>query len=915
MAETSNFVIRYLADISNVKKQLRELETLNKKGAKSLSNDFGKAVNIISTKITSINQKKILGKGINKDVLKTFKTAETVFKGTDGKLKTLTETSVLAGKRFKVFNTTVKNTASTTRGFAANLGTLTKRALTTIPVWFALRGAMSGVFRTIKNGLSDIVTFDRALQKLRRNIEATSTTVDKDFNHAKEVIEEFSLKSGKSVQEVTRAVQRFATVGFDPETSLGGGLRSVQLAVTLFGEGEETAKAFAQSLRVFTEDVSSAEKQQLLIAESLSLTDQLWQTNAFDVDEFSANLKKFAGTAKIANLSLEDTLKLLATLSTGGLGQRAGQLLRTTVLKSISKFSEINRALDLNLDPNNSSTIEFISAMIGSLKKLGVTGDQVPVELAEKLRGLFNIRSVEPIAALVSLEKTLKQNFALIPDIEKFDKTFEKVLTTTGSLAEQLDTTSRSLGRVFVQGIVGGENFRESLQIIVDFLRESKGTVEDFGQSINLVGRAMVNGGIAFQIFKKLTSVTDVGSGIEKLLGLFIEVDTAVKDLSDSTTKFGEQIQNALIGDISLEQLQQTIDDIKNKLKIGSTDVNFNPQGLEHVLKLLDVRLSKEKQITEEKTKQSDVNKEIKLSQNEIKSVSELILKKELELLRSQGARTSQIIEAEQILRKQLGIEKTQLDQLSDQLRKEKEINDERRLRSELGNDSIKLFRIAQTEGIEVARRIGDVLSGSTDFSTFVRQGGKELDVFKKQFSGIFEQQQAGAFFRGDVVPGQAGLRGGQRIAIEEEAIRGTGSSIRGRGIVGQTLLENSLKSLKNLSFEKPVIEANSVVINTPGNIKALTELFQAGQPILGQNAQLLVSNAAQQERRIIDLNLNLDGKNFNFQGTSEAARTFAQTITNDPQVLLALENQIVKSLDNSESKISKGVDKRIDDF
>jgi len=904
MAETTSFVIQYLADISKVKKQLRELGKLNSNMSKNLGKDFTKAIDIVDRRIKSIRARPVFDKNLGRNVIKTFAEVETVFKGTDGKLKTMTQSTVLANGKLKVLNTTVKNGAAATRTFGQNIATLTKRALLTIPVWFALRGAIFGVFRTIRDGLKDIASFDRALQKLRRNIEATSSNVDRDFTRARKVIEEFSLKSGKSVQEITNAIQKFATVGFDFETSLEGGLRATQLAVTLFGDAEETAQAFARSLRVLTEGMDDPIEQQQAIAEALALTDQLWQTNAFEINEFSNNLEKFAGTAKIANLSIEDTLTLLATLSTAGLGQRAGRLLRSTILRSLADIENITKVLDLEFDPQKQPTIVFITELVSKLN---------PVELAETLADLFSVRSTEALAGLTALEETLKENLALTPDLAKFDSTMEGLLSTTGSLEEQFTNVRKALGRLFVQGLVGGKDFEESLERIVNFLRNATDDAEAFGTMINR----------AFQTVNKIANIPLVSVSnvpiiremIKEMNDFSIKIKNSKSDLDNVTSsakEFGIQLQKALSGDLNVEELERVFADIQTRLKTDTVDPGIDRTVLQKSLEAVEKQLEVEREITEEKNKQGEASAKVGIAENKRREIAEIVLQNELELLRSRGAMASQITEAEQLLRSQLNIEKTKLQQLEDQLRKEREINDERRLRSELGNESIKLFRIAQTEGVAVAKRIGDVLAGNTDFANFVRRGGKELEIFKEKFANIFEQQQAGAFFRGGTVPDIAGLRGGAGIAIEEEAIRTPVRSFNVQAQLQQRALESGLA---RLNVQEQTVQAQNVIINTTGGVESLRQQFQAGEAITSSSAQALVTSEVARTTRVIDLNLNINGTNFNFAGDEEAIRVLARQVTSDPNVLSTLENQIVNALDNPQSKISKGVNQRIEQF
>ena len=335
---------------------------------------------------------------------------------------------------------------------------------------------------------------------MARNLNSTEDSLGGSFDNIKDIIQNFSVESGQSVEKITNSIQKFATVGFDLESSLTGGLQSTKLAVTLFGDAEETANAFARSLRVMTEDVTDAAERQRLISEALALTDQLWKTNAFEVNEFSGNLEKFAGTAKIANLSINDTLSLLATLSTGGLSNRAGRLLRSTLLRSLNDIDKVSKGLNLNFDPNNQTSIEFILELVGALKNLQSEGD-VPVELAETLGELFTVRGTEVLAALTSLEGTLKQNIALTPDVKKFNKEFENQTEQINRLVDRYTNLNKEIGRALTTGIVGGSDFADTLKTIIKIQESVLGNSERIGSSFR---NAFAVGGIAsIVLFRK----------------------------------------------------------------------------------------------------------------------------------------------------------------------------------------------------------------------------------------------------------------------------------------------------------------------------------------------------------------------------------------------------------------------------
>lgn len=1038
MAETSQFVIQYLADISQVKKEIKKLQSINKNMSSQLGQDFSRAVDIVDRRIKSIRTKPIFSKKLGRDVIKTFAEVETVFKTVDGRLRTLRETTVLTSKGFKLLRTSaqggikslselaraqarlngqssqlatnfknlnnvnrtfanqlrgsgkatkllgtsldqVSNTGSkvskifettngkfvkltqtvtklpngiqkvtrsvqqmskaqalnakvlersnaTTKTLGQNFTQLAKRALLTIPIWFALRGAIFGLFRTIRDGLKNIASFDLALQRLRKNIAATSSDIKRDFSIAQKAIFEFSLKSGKSVEEITDAVQKFATVGFDMETSLKAGIQATKLSVVLFGDGAETAEAFSRALRVIVGTSKPIADQQREIGEALAFTSQLWDTNQFNIKEVNQALGKFAPVAKTTNLSMKETLTLLATLGTAAVGgARGGTLLRTSLQKLLENLDDVGKVLGVKTNPALDTTFTTLLKVVDASAKLGSSFEAV-VERSQIMSKVFGgIRGSLPIQALTALNDKLKENAALIPDVGKLEAEFERQNKQINRLVERHKNLNKEMGKAFVTGILGAGNYQKGLLAIVETQQTLIDDTERLGQVLR---DAILVGGVAsLVIFNKqiLTTLallaTPIGLAAVAGFGLLTlkaelerfdrEVEKLDQEFSSIGKNLAERINKGFEGGLTLEALNDLITDLETfGQHVGLDEVVFAK-----TLTILKEIRKEEQKIVDIQEKSATVEEKNQINKRKSQKISEIVLKNELEILKARGALASQITKAEQLLRKQLGIEKTGLDLLTDQLRKEREINEERRLRSELGSETIKLFRIAQTEGIEVARKIGDVLAKNMDFATFVRIGGKSLEVFKDKFADIFEQQQALAFFKGDVTPGLKGLRGGRRIAIEEEALRVPVRQFNINALLQQKTLENALA---RLNIPEQTVNAGVVNLNMPGNIETLRQLFQAGEAITGQGARTIFQEAVTQQRasrQIIDLNLNIDGRNFAFQGTPESARILAREITTDPNVLSALENQIVNALDNPQSKISKGVDQRIDQF
>jgi len=817
----SQRVIAYIADIKDVVRKTKEIERLNK----SIAQNLGKQYANVSQKIgrsysdsaISISQAQGQSEKFAGSMVRTTSTVKTA----DGQLKTLTETTRLMSDNTKKTTVALTSMDKNTVSLGQNIARLAKRAALTIPIWLALRGAVMGTFRTISDGIKTIAAQDRAFQKARRNLSATAKSNEElatNMQMLKDETLKLSLQTGKSIEELTNAFQKFATVGFDAQTSLVGMQTATKLATVEFGDAVETANAFARTMRILIDTSEGAKSQSDQIAEAMALTDQLWQTNAFEINEFTQNLLKFAGTAKAANLSTRETITLLATLSTGGLGSRAGRLLRTTILKALQNLDEVAQSLNLHIDPAVDSTFDVVLKLVSALRELSKT-QNVPKELVNVLGDLFTVRTTEVLASLRALETTLKANAEVAPDIKKLDGTFNDVTDTTGILTEKITNLNREIGKAFVLGLTGADDFNTALQEIVKTLIIVRENAQKAGNAVSTF----------------VTGIGTFGIGVP-----FLQLSRATKSAADSLAKLNIQINKGLAGNLDIDALEKLINTLSHPLKFeGFKDVIVP----EPTLKALKEILANQKEITESTANQADNEKKItkeKQKQQQVitslKTINEAILEHRLDQLKQLGYQESAILKAEGLLRNQLGLIDTYEDKLNRQLEIERAINEEKRLQNKLSSDSVKLFEISKTEGVAVAKKIGDVLAGEIDFSTFIRRGGKAVEVFKKDFADVYKQQQALAFFRGERVPGLKGLRGGSRIAIEEEGIRRRVSDfdvkaeLQRQKLIREAITPVSTRNVNNTFNQNNQITQNITVQNVSNKedmVKANLEALQ----------------------------------------------------------------------------------------
>lgn len=855
---------KLIGKASNLATNFTQLSDVNQKFSKDLVNT-GNASYIIDQNFNkSSNGVQQFGYLVATSNGQILQLNETIKRTPDG-LQNVSRSVSDVTDQFHKYSPGVKEAEIRTVSLGENIARLVKRAALTIPVWFAIRGSISALSSTIRDGISAIVEQDKALQKAKLNIQGTADSVSANFNILQKSALDLSLKTGKSVETIVNSFQKFATVGFDFETSLQGANGAVKLSTLLFGDATEEANAFARSMRVLVDRSDSTASAGQQIQEAMALTAELWKTNAFEINEFTNDLEKFAGTAKTTNITTQETISLLATLSTAGLRNRGGQLLRTSIQKLLENLDKLAGTLGVRVNPQLDTTFGVLFKVITELDRLQqTTGSLGPATQA--IADIFGgVRGGETIRALISLRGELQKNISVLPDLKKFNNEFEEQNKQINRLVEQFHNANREIGKAFVVGITGGDDFRNSLEKIVNRLREIQKEAESMGVVLKAsfdLGALTKGQPFIIRLFDDATK-----KGIEQ----------ASKTVEGQFSIIFEKINKSFRpGVLSVKELKDLLIEITTvgakRLKLDEGTYDRLVQQLQSQISILDIT----KQINEEKTKENDIVVDLSKQQD----IAKLLLADELARLRTQGALNSEVLQATDVLSKKLGIEEQSIDVLERQLEKEKAINEEKRLQSKLGSDSIKLFKIAQEQGVDIARQIGEVLAGDVDFESFVRKGNKAAEVFKTQFSDLFESKQAEQFFKGEQIStlskkSTSGfdfnifqtdksktslekLRGGYSIPIQEEGIRGLPEQRFSDATVRFAEAVNTFKQIELAKVNKPVTQlinnsdqlnsiklqelqkaqANKNLINYSNNIGNVTNL-DSNKPATSQSVHI----------------------------------------------------------------------------
>ena len=820
-------VIAYIADVSDIKSKLRQLEALNKRFGGKLGTDLSKGLKQVGTTLGSISTKDARA-GLDNLANTSTKTSDT-FKKLDGSLIKVTKTTKVNSKGVAQVTNSYKNLDKNTVSLGQNISRLAKRAALTIPLWLALRGAVMGTISTFRDGISNIALMDKALQKARRNMQGTPKEIAINFDKLKKSALELSLKTGVAVEDIVTSFQRFATTGQDFETSMAGATASTKLAIAEFGDTKKTADALAKVYKVLGDSIDDVTDKNIKLETVTALIDELWKTNAFDIGEMGKSLERFASTAKITDVSLEDTIKLMATLHSGALvGQRGGRLLGSSMLRLASDLGKVQKVLKIDVNPEVDNMSSVLIKVVDALVKVRNTGGFEGIaESSEALRELFNLRGQIPIATLVSLRDVLKENFAVTPDVKKFNKEVNDTAETTGILADRFKNVSKEAGKAFVTGVVGGEDFNTSLKTMVTTLEENLDSFRNFGSGVSLIFQ-----GLTLQWGKMWTNFYD-------------DADKEINSVQDKMLDFSNKIVKGMRGGMSESQLTKFIESIPKtvaKLKkesggafkfddkefaktVGALRFQLNKQislGIDEGMSELDFNIKNlekkqeksQKSITEhirnnaeflaiEKQERNELNalglseldiekrilqyrietqlytnKEIDLQKELIRSLERIeeielkrirlegLIRNQTEALKIQGATNLQLLQAERILENMYGINQDKNSQLQYELNLERELTKEKLMQNDLSSDSMKLYEIAKTKGRDVAYNISKFLKGGISVEAF-EGGGKFSNLratLEKYFQSELTQRQASRFF----FEGRGkGIPIGERTAME----------------------------------------------------------------------------------------------------------------------------------------------------
>lgn len=528
MALGTDYIIRYLSDISGAVKGAKELESVNNNVAKNIQAQYGQVTKVIGSLSPKLQEIPIRVNG--KDAIKTISTVGEVVQTANGSFLEMSKTQTFVqGQLIKtsggvkdVTNQFVKTNLETAKGnkiftnFADNIKQLAGRALLTIPIWIALRGAIMGFFSGISGGVKDLIAFDLALQKIRNNLQGTPEEVASAFKKIRYSITEASKATGISTEELARAVKEFATLGFSANESLQGALGATKLSIALFGDAGETAGAFARALNIMIDRSAGAKTAIDQMNEAFALTSQLEETNNFEIKNVTEALDKFAGTAAGVGLTMNQTLAILAALGTAGRrGSEGATLLSTSFNQLLANIPKITKSLGLVVGAGE-STFETFKRIIDKITELNNTpgGKASAINAISEIFG--GARGIKIVQSLVAVKDILDKNIATLPSFAALNQKSERTLNSESKQAEILSNNLKEMGKSFVTAMAGSEDFTAAIVTLNNAIKGITEGLKPLGSTIHAIfdNLGFIAGAAFLLKFQKIVTVSAIASSI-----------------------------------------------------------------------------------------------------------------------------------------------------------------------------------------------------------------------------------------------------------------------------------------------------------------------------------------------------------------------------------------------------------------
>lgn len=436
----------------------------------------------------------------------------------------------------------IATTGKKMKGMGTSMMGMAKRALMVIPVWLALRAAFMAFITTIKDGIQHIVLLDKAMARSRAVTHGVGN-LGKFMTELRGAARGAAIRTGTTTPQALEAFYRFGTAGIQGKLGISAMNSALKTSVAIMGDSTQTARAMADIYNLLGDTIEGARTESekfAIIGATLSI---LYEDNAFELNELMKGMQQFVGIAKSYNLSLNETVTLLATLHTGG--QRAGQSGTQMSRAFMRMTAHMDRVQEVLGEPIDRKNLDYFDLFVRLMEKISKDAKELGKLPGPAVMGIFGIKGAKGTGVLAAMMDKWVANMTKVNEMSVEDK-----LKAWNVLFEiQMNTLDRQ-GKIFKElrnhmveaFLTGGDNAGFFTQKIKDLNESMKAMIPGailFNSAMesmdNIQKKRQTGMGLAFGAFPQVAAAA-VGGKIATGIG----VDLAKMMFGQGETKEGE---------------------------------------------------------------------------------------------------------------------------------------------------------------------------------------------------------------------------------------------------------------------------------------------------------------------------------------------------------------------------------------
>jgi TP901 family phage tail tape measure protein len=401
---------------------------------------------------------------LNLGTIFSAKLSSTFNKAIGGLKKSLNNVSVAQKKVAQSSDEVTKSTKAQNAGF----GELTKRAVRVVAVYGSLAMVMSTITGAFKGGLTAIIEYDQALKNLQAITGATDTQVEGLGSTMRAVAE----GTKYSIKEVADGAILLGQAGFTAEESMSALEAVAVLSTGTLSDMKNSTDLLTTAIRSFGLEASDSMKVADIFSSAVN-------KSKLTIEKLRTAFNYLGPIAHKAGLSLEEAAASAMILANSGLrASTIGTGMRQVLARLVSpstKLQEAFHAAGVDLEKLNPLTNDFADI----IEELTVV-----VPTAEKAFELFGLRGASAISALTEagregFEDMLRQVNRSNVAFDMAAKQMEGLGVKTKNLKDRLGVLAVAIGSGGVAGALKDlvQWLIESVKGLTDFINSPVGKI------------------------------------------------------------------------------------------------------------------------------------------------------------------------------------------------------------------------------------------------------------------------------------------------------------------------------------------------------------------------------------------------------------------------------------------------------